>query len=123
MKIEELKNGDIVTLRNGNRLIYANEQFLDMSNENNNDLCYIDELNEDLTYDDNHEYDIAISDNNKDGKLTMNESIDISEYHYTRERLFIDAVLEGTSNQVATNTQDDISPDTPDYVNDANTTI
>ena len=77
----------------------------------------------DIDKDDNHEYDIAISDNNKDGKLTMNESIDISEYHYTRERLFIDAVLEGTSNQVATNTQDDISPDTPDYVNDANTTI
>jgi hypothetical protein len=60
MKKEELKNGDIVTLRNGNRLIYANEQFLDMSDKNNNDLSYIDDLNEDLTfYDkDDYEYDV-----------------------------------------------------------------
>ena len=51
---EELKEGDIVTLRNGDRLIYTpdndSNDFYDLS-DNHNYLCDLSDLKDDLTYD------------------------------------------------------------------------
>lgn len=58
---EDLKDGDIVTLRNGDRLVLVNKIFKDTTNENNNYLGNLDDLNEDLTYEwleKNEDYDI-----------------------------------------------------------------
>lgn len=49
MNKNNLKNGDIVTLRNGDRLIYANRNFTDLSDDNNNTLCDTSDLNDDMT--------------------------------------------------------------------------
>lgn len=55
-KKEELKKGDIVTLRNGDRLIYIpddseySNDFIDIG-ECNNFLCSLSDLKDDLTYD------------------------------------------------------------------------
>jgi len=51
----DLITGDIVTLRNGDRLLYdaTEEEFRDLNESNNNSLLYLFELNEDMTYDGN----------------------------------------------------------------------
>lgn len=51
---DDLKEGDIVTLRNGDRLIYANGEFTDCSDDNDNYLEYLSELEKNLTYEGNH---------------------------------------------------------------------
>lgn len=54
-KKEELKEGDIVTLRNGDKLIYTpnsgeySNDFQDIG-DNNNYLCDLSDLKDDLTY-------------------------------------------------------------------------
>ena len=51
---EELKEGDIVTLRNGDRLIYAPDNFCDfadLSENNCNSLTDLTDLKDDLTFD------------------------------------------------------------------------
>ena len=54
----DLKYGDIVTLRNGNKLIYADEDFMDLERNNDNSLSYLDDLTDDLKYDEHKNYDI-----------------------------------------------------------------
>lgn len=53
----DLQDGDIVTLRNGDKLLYHNEDFIDMSDDNDNYLSDINEINENLTYEDRDEKD------------------------------------------------------------------
>lgn len=51
---EELEEGDIVTLRNGDRLIYAPDNirdFADLSENNCNSLTDLTDLKDDLTFD------------------------------------------------------------------------
>ena len=52
MKKDELKTGDIVTLRNGDKLIYNEEyeEFKDLSSDYYNSLSDLDDLNDDMTY-------------------------------------------------------------------------
>ena len=50
MTKKDLKDGDIVTLRNGDRLILCDENFIDLSDENHNWISDLDCLNNDLTY-------------------------------------------------------------------------
>lgn len=45
----DLKNEDIVTLRNGDRLILIDDEFLDISGEKANNLSQLSNLNDDLT--------------------------------------------------------------------------
>ena len=60
MKIEDLKNGDIVTLRNGDRLIYARDCFKDLNDNFSNPISSKGNINEDLTYYmGENEYDIV----------------------------------------------------------------
>ena len=50
---DDLKDGDIVTLRNGDRLLFCDDCFYEFAEgDSDNDLCYECELNTDLTYDD-----------------------------------------------------------------------
>lgn len=46
----DLKNGDIVTLKNGDKLIYANNCFHDMSDTYDNCLYCISDLNDDMMH-------------------------------------------------------------------------
>ena len=48
----DLENGDIVTLRNGNELIYIYDCFYDVSRFHDNMLNHIDDIRDDMTYDD-----------------------------------------------------------------------
>jgi hypothetical protein len=50
MKREDLKSLDIVTLRNGDRLINIENSLYDLSINNDNHLTNIDELTDDLKY-------------------------------------------------------------------------
>lgn len=54
---KDLKDGDIVTLRNGDKLIYCEDDkhFADLRSTNSNYLSYRHELNDDLTYNDSDE--------------------------------------------------------------------
>lgn len=65
-KKEELENGDMVTLRNGDVLVYskAADTFVDISETCDNCLSDLDDLNENLTfYDrDDKDYDIMTVD-------------------------------------------------------------
>lgn len=48
---ESLKIGDVVTLRNGNKLLYTdNEEFDDLDDKNENSLLDLSDLADDLTY-------------------------------------------------------------------------
>ena len=47
---DDFKTGDIVTLRNGDRLIVTKNDFNDIDVNNNNNLCEISELDNDLRY-------------------------------------------------------------------------
>lgn len=64
----ELKMGDIVTLRNGNRLLYVGENnicsFVDLSEDNDNWLEDLDDLNDDMTIsdEDSRDNDIVMVD-------------------------------------------------------------
>ncbi|MBQ8298453.1 MAG: hypothetical protein IJX99_01025 [Clostridia bacterium] len=50
---DDLKDGDIVTLRNGDRLLFIDDEFAELTgNDTDNDLCYESDLSDDLTYDD-----------------------------------------------------------------------
>lgn len=49
---EYLKNGDVVTLRNGDKLLFNGEDFWDLSADNNNGLCDINELDDNLKFED-----------------------------------------------------------------------
>ncbi len=51
-KIKDFKNGDIVTLRNGDKLLYVDEEFYINSGEGDNSLCDIYDLEDDLTCED-----------------------------------------------------------------------
>ena len=60
MKKADLKNGDIVTLRNEDRLVYIRGNFRDLSTDNDNPITSAYNFNEDLTYDySRREYDIV----------------------------------------------------------------
>lgn len=84
----------------------------------------------DLDADPEHVLERAITDIDQDDRLTMGESVDISDRHITIEEFALMSVLDDqigdNSNtntgpsQIALNTQDDIAPGMPDYVNDAN---
>lgn len=60
MKKDELKNCDIVTLRNGDKLIYIDECFYDLDTNNSNSVGAFESLKDDLTYwDGAREYDVV----------------------------------------------------------------
>lgn len=48
MTKEHLKDGDIVTLRNGDRLVLFGEDFFECSEDNSNWLCDLDDLDDNL---------------------------------------------------------------------------
>lgn len=56
--LKDLKAGDIVTLRNGDRLLFAGENFIDLFKNPHNSLCDINDLNDDMTVDDCKNSDI-----------------------------------------------------------------
>lgn len=57
---DDLKNGDIVTLRNGDRLVFVNdEDFIDLSDDNDNYLSEICDLEDDLRHDSDEDSDIV----------------------------------------------------------------
>ena len=61
--IDDLQNGDVVTLRNGDKLVYVKDRdFEDLTTEYTNDLTNIWELTDNLEYDycdePNKDYDI-----------------------------------------------------------------
>ena len=57
---DDLKNGDIVTLRNGDRLVFVGgEDFIDLSDDNNNYLSDIYDLEDDLRHDSHEDSDIV----------------------------------------------------------------
>ena len=60
MKKNELKTGDIVTLRNGDKLIYNDEyeEFKDLSSDYCNSLSDLDDLNDNMTYDGDSKNDV-----------------------------------------------------------------
>jgi len=63
MKIKELsdlENGDIVTLRNGEKMIYCDEGFTDLSSPHYNSLSDTYDLNDDMTMEDRDEKDSDI---------------------------------------------------------------
>lgn len=47
---KDLKDGDIITLANGDRLMYLDGEFKDLSVKHSNSILDIYDLNEDLTY-------------------------------------------------------------------------
>jgi len=49
----DLKDGDIVTLRNGDRLVCYDGDFRDIGDDYSNELSDVCDLNEDMTYDGN----------------------------------------------------------------------
>ena len=60
MTKEDLKDGDIVILRNGDRLVYTNECIGDLSDDNSNPIYEVAQFNDDLThYLHEKEYDIV----------------------------------------------------------------
>ena len=50
MAKEDLKNGDIVTLRNGDRLMLSVKSFCDLSENNHNPIYTLNQFKDDLTY-------------------------------------------------------------------------
>ena len=46
---DDLKEGDIVTLRNGDRMLFDGENFIDLFDEPHNSLSDIYDLNDDMT--------------------------------------------------------------------------
>ena len=52
---KDLKDGDIITLANGDRLLYYDEDFRDLSDDHTNNILDLNDLNNDLTY--KHDYD------------------------------------------------------------------
>ena len=56
---DDLKNGDIVTLRNGDRLVFVGgEDFIDLSDDNDNYLSDICDLEDDFTHESYEDSDI-----------------------------------------------------------------
>lgn len=49
----DLKDGDIVTLRNGAKLVYCDDCFFDFGDRIDNNLTDFEDLTNDLKYDDN----------------------------------------------------------------------
>lgn len=49
----DLKDGDVVTLRNGAKLIYCDDCFYDIDKKIDNELTDFEDLTDDLKYDDN----------------------------------------------------------------------
>ena len=47
--MDDLEDGDVVTLRNGDRLLYCDEQFKDLTYPHHNGVCCLDDLYPDLT--------------------------------------------------------------------------
>lgn len=45
---KDLKENDIVTLRNGDRLVLVGEDFIDLSDDNGNNLCDLSDLDNNL---------------------------------------------------------------------------
>ena len=57
---DDLKNGDIVTLRNGDRLVFVGgEDFIDLSDDNDNCLSDICDLEDDFTHESYEDSDIV----------------------------------------------------------------
>lgn len=56
MKIEDLKSLDIVTLRNGDRLLLIDNKFHDLSDDYDNNVVDVFNFNDDLEYEDENEY-------------------------------------------------------------------
>lgn len=62
----DLEQGDVVTLRNGDKLVYlGDESFADLGDENDNYVSDFEDLNDDLSYTDrwndkpDYDYDIV----------------------------------------------------------------
>ena len=50
MKKDDLKDYDIVTLRNGDKIVFINDTFCDLCDDNDNFITSEDDINCDLTY-------------------------------------------------------------------------
>ena len=50
MTKNDLKDGDIVTLRNGDRLLYFDNDFLDLNDDPDNKLRDLNDLNDNMTF-------------------------------------------------------------------------
>ena len=83
----------------------------------------------DRDLDSEHVLETAITDIDDDGKFTMDESFSISGHITVEEFRLMSAIEEGNSvdinnttgtNQIAINSQNEISPGMPDYINTAN---
>lgn len=55
---EDLKDGDVVTLRNGDRLLYCDGQFKDLTYPHHNGICDTYDIEDDLTSDSDDNDDI-----------------------------------------------------------------
>ena len=57
---DDLENGDIIFLRNGNELIvYNDNELCDLESDYFNPLNNLEDLEEDLTYEDDEDYDVV----------------------------------------------------------------
>ena len=83
---KDLKNGDVVTLRNGDKLIFHDDDFSDLDSENDNNLTCTYDLNDDMTMKDKdykdsdivkverpNRYDIAFIRNETVKEMTVKE--------------------------------------------------
>ncbi|MBQ7443098.1 MAG: hypothetical protein IJS59_04425 [Bacteroidaceae bacterium] len=78
--------------------------------------------------DDDQVFDISIIDNNRNGKIEDNEVTDISDQHLMVEDFQLLSELEQASGsslplEQANNTQNDLAPEMPDYMNDADVNL
>lgn len=77
-----------------------------------------------IDMDDDRVFDVAVSDSNHNGELEDNEIIDISDRGLTVEDFAIASAMDGGSPDMgmpdtASQQQDDLAPDMPDYMSDA----
>lgn len=55
---KELKNLDVITLRNGEKLVFVNEEFADLNDDYTNNVTDLDDFKDDLTSVFNIAYDV-----------------------------------------------------------------
>lgn len=56
---EDIETGDIIILRNGDALIFINDEFIDIGNDYTNDIVSLDDFDNDLTCEYKIKYDIV----------------------------------------------------------------
>lgn len=59
MEKKDLKKLDVIVLRNGDELVFLGDNFEDLSIDNDNYICDLDDLNDDLTSTDARQSDVV----------------------------------------------------------------